>query len=208
MKARVVVEVDEKSRKYKHLTIYLTSKHAFKGVKVWLSLKPGVTVTDCWPNWPNEIGEMNAMWIANSYPRRFGSRVLYSYGVRMELRGPVRLPIRIAAWDWKRGRIRLKARGPRGFKAYIGPLIVGYKATARVGLLEEYGVQGYVYLAVEEVGGSVDVIIRPLSQPVVAGYLAYYPAPDEVPFNLRIEYWDIEETVCEVIVRLPDLVLD
>jgi len=205
VKVKVVIEVDEAAREYKSSVIYLTSLSPFSSVKVYVELRPYVAVTSCWPKWPDLIEGRRAVWIASSYPRDFGGRRLYSYGIRLELRGKARLPVLVRKWRRSGRLIELEAEGPEGLEALIGPLAPGYSILRVRGRASTCPLQGCAYVIVREEEGLLGLALDVGSQGLLTGQLMYRPGLEELPFTLEVEDPKPLEYEYELVLRLADL---
>ncbi|RLE88960.1 MAG: hypothetical protein DRJ67_00610 [Thermoprotei archaeon] len=205
MRVKVVVEVDEASRKYKSSVIYLTSPSPFSGVRICVTLKPSIAITSCWPRWPDLIEGRRAVWVASSYSRDFGGRRLYSYGIRLELGGRARLPVVVRKWGRRGGLVELEVEGPEGLEALVGPLAPGYSILRARGRISTCPLQGRAYVFVREEGGLLSLALNVGLQGLLTGQLMYEPSPDELPFTLKVETLGPVEYEYSLVLRLADL---
>jgi hypothetical protein len=199
---KIHVEADAASSSCRSAVVYLTSEEPFEGI-LGLRLKEGTAVTGCWPRWPDEMGEQSAVWRVEPYTRRFGNRVLYSFGVRLDLEGRVELSAVVDRWLAESGTVELEARREGGLKAVIGPLARSYRVLSSRGVLRAVEAAPFTYLVLE--GDRVAVRLHTEEQGVLAGHLEYQPSFEELPFELELKGFTVAGVESVLLARLEDL---
>ena len=199
---KIHVEADVAGPRYRDAVVYLTSEEPFEGA-LTLKLREGVAVTGCWPRWPDEMGEQSAVWRVEPYTRRFGNRVLYSFGVRLDLKGRVELSAVVDRWLAEGSVIVLEARREGGLKAVVGPLARSCRILSFKGILRMVDATPFTYIALE--GDCVAVRLHAEEQGVLAGHLEYEPSFEELPFELELKGFTIASVESVLLARLEDL---
>ena len=199
---KVHVEADAASSGCRSAVAYLTSEEPFEGV-LELRLREGIAVTGCWPRWPDEMSERSAVWRVEPYTRRFGNRVLYSFGVRLDLEGGVELSAAVDRWLAEGGIVELEARRKGGLRAVVGPLARSYRVLSSKGILRAVEAAPFTYIVLE--GDCVAVRLHTEEQGVLAGHLEYQPSFEELPFELELKGFTVASVESVLLARLEDL---
>lgn len=199
---KVHLEADVASSNCRSAVIYLTSEEPFEGV-LGLRLKEGIAITGCWPRWPDEMDERSAVWRVEPYTRHFGNRVLYSFGVRLDLEGRVQLSTVVDRWLAVGSIVELEARRKGGLRAVVGPLARSYRVLSFRGVLRAVAAAPFTYLVLE--GDRVAIRLHTDEQGVLAGHLEYQPSFEELPFELELEGFTAASVESVLLARLEDL---
>lgn len=200
---KIHIEADSEPFAYREAVVYITLDELVEGVELHLRLKEGVAVTDCWPRWPDRMGEREAVWFATLYPRRFEGGILYSFGVRLGLKGGAQTTIDALKWRAEGRAVVLEAIRGLGLRAVIGPLLPGFKILGSHGEVGIVGERGAQYVVVE--GEAVSLRLELEEQGIVGGFVEYEPEPTEMPFEVEVR--GIANPIFErkMVVRLQDL---
>lgn len=197
---KIHVEADAAGLKYKSAVVYLTSEKSFGGALA-LKLKEGVAATGCWPRWPDEMGERFASWRVEPYVRRFGDRLLHSFGVRLDLDGRAELFARVDRWSAEGGVVELEASRSGGLRAVVGPLARSCEVLSFEGSLRTVENAHLMYVVVE----GEHVALRVSASGLVAGYLECEPVPSELPFEVEVRGFQVTSEERVLLLRLEDL---
>ncbi len=199
-----VVEVDLLTNNLLSATIYLTDEEDFGGETLRVLFKEDVGLIDCWPKWPEEMGEDEAAWIVETYKRRVGGKVYYSFGLRLDLRGIFKPPVTVTEWRYRDGLVRVRANAPKNALLVVGPFLRRANVSRWRGSLREEKGKGYSYVVVEalEEVVTLEASISPV-QPILTGFLECSAKPGDLPLEPRFprEY----EFRGRLVIRLPDL---
>ncbi len=203
VRLKVHVEADAEPPRYRSSIVYLTADEPIEGAELVVRLKGGVAVTGFWPRRPDSADERGAAWRVDAYPRPFGDRVVYSFGVRLDLDGEARLSARVARWRARGPAVELEAAREGGLRAVVGPLAPGFRILGSLGALSLVGEPAARYVVVE--GGLLRLELEVPPSPVVAGYLEYPPDPGELPFDAEVRGAEVSEVERTLVARLRDL---
>ena len=197
---KVHVEADAIGPRYRGAVVYLSSEEPFGGALV-LKLRGKVAVTGCWPRWPDVMSERSAAWKVESYVRRFGARLLYSFGVRLDLEGVAELSASVDKWSAEGGTVELEACRSGGLKAVVGPLAPGYRLLSFKGSLRVIEAAPSTYVMIE----GERVALQVNASGLVTGHLECVPLPSEMPFEVELKGLRVTSVERTLIVRLEDL---
>ncbi|MCS7104362.1 MAG: hypothetical protein NZ954_02195 [Thermofilaceae archaeon] len=201
---KVHVEADVQTLEYKGAVVYVTSTEPLEGCELTLKFKKGVAVTGCLPHWPNRIEENEASWKVLFYPRIFEDRILHSFGVRLDLKGYVKLTAKVTKWNLNGCLVELEAARDAGLKAVVGPLASKYRIVDFKGSLNTVSSLNLSYILVE--GSYVNLVLETFEQGMLAGHLEYEPSPVEIPFKLTLTGLNNNYRVSKyLLARLKDL---
>lgn len=202
---KIHVETDARPPTYRSAVVYATADRPFEGAAIIIRLKDGVAVTGCWPRWPEVMSGRSALWRATPYPRAFGDRTLYSFGIRLDLMGEAPITARVAEWRVEGGIVTLEASRRRGLRAAVGPLLPGFVVLDSRGAAKLIGGSSAYYVLVE--GTDVRVRLKAPPQETASGFLEYEPEALEMPFEVRARGLDLLVVERVMVVRLWDLQL-
>lgn len=200
---KIHVEANTDPPAYREAVVYVTLGEPVEGVEIVLRLKESVTVTNCWPRWPDRMGEREALWLATLYPRRLKWGVVYSFGVRLDLQGRLDASLEAVKWEVEDRKVILEAVRKLGLKAVVGPLRPGFGIFDSLGEVEIVRGHGAGYIVIE--GGNVAVKLKVAEQGTVSGYLEYEPEASEMPFEVEVRGLTNPTFERTLVLRLPDL---
>jgi len=204
---QIVIEVDAVNGRLGHGTIYINSKNLNEMAKeLAVEFSEGISISNSWPRWPEKIEGKRAYWQIKPYIRYLKGKLLYSYGLRIDLLGEIRVPITLSKWYIEKDTVYLDARVEKPMSAIIGPFVYeGYPINWQGKMRVEKG-DNYDYIIISSSGNmiSLSAKIRPV-QPLVTGFFEYEAEENEIP--IKVISPKNAEIKRRIIARLPDLLI-
>ena len=204
---QIVIEVDAVNGKLGHGTIYVNSENMQEmAEELTVEFKDGISISNSWPKWPEKIEGKLAYWRIEPYIRHLKGKLLYSYGLRIDLLGVMYVPINLSKWYLEKDTIYLDAQVEKPMSAVIGPFIYkGYPISWRGKMRVEKGDNyDYIIISNSENEISLSAKIHPV-QPLVTGFFEYEAEEREIP--IKVISPKNAEIKRRIIARLPDLLI-